>query len=59
LATNPRYVLMVGEQPAAFAQEEASLREQGYRVNLRLAKTIGDDAYHAGIRLVEIEKASR
>ena len=57
-STQPRYVLMMSEQPEGFSLQEASLRHEGYRVDDLLTRTIGDDAYRAGLRLVRITRGT-
>jgi hypothetical protein len=57
-STQPRYVLMMSEQPEGFSLQEASLRHEGYRVYDVLRRTIGDDAYRAGLRLVMITRGT-
>ena len=50
----PRYVLMLSEDPGTFARQEASLKDDGYLVQDVFARAIGDATYRADLRLVQI-----
>ena len=52
----PRYLLLMNDRPDAFGVQEASLRREGYEVQERLTRSIGNEAYRAIIRLVEITR---
>ncbi len=54
----PRYVLMLSEDAGTFVPQVAALRDSGYVVQDVLARTIGDAAYRADLRLVQITRAT-
>jgi hypothetical protein len=54
-----KYVMMLDEEGRSFAARDASLRKHGYTTREVLMQRIGDDAYTARMRVVEIAKAER
>jgi hypothetical protein len=54
----PRYLLLLSEDPATFVPQVAALRDSGYVVKDVLARTIGDAVYRADLRLVQITRAT-
>jgi hypothetical protein len=54
-----RYVLMLDESGRSFGTRDASLQREGFATREVVRKTIGDQAYHAALRLVEIKRNAK